>query len=255
MSTIRQVTVFNNLHNYLILTAVLFSFTCLLSCIKLENPYTISEAGITIENGSISNNDTLLVNNKYEIVLGVELREFLDKMVLKSPDNDPNLWVDTSVYMNDIESSIITFYVRYSTSGQKEVRIECHYEDGRMKVISIYLQLMNYSDTLPPLVRIVSQPVFYSVSSNGDTIISNNDSLPLQLKIIDANSRLNTNSITINNGAFDLIETLDTLSVYAYKSFSLAGISTSQQIDISAKDIHANKCLQLYWIRKKQELF
>ena len=237
-----------------LITAGIVALACLLSCIKVENPYTIAEAGITIENGSLLDGDTVEVGQKYGIILGLELKEFIDRVTLDAQGNDSTLWSDTSVLMKDVWKNTLTFYIRYHTHGQKQVRIEAYDTEGKIQRMMLNLLAVTYSDTTPPLIRIVSNPLSYSISSNNDTIISINDSLPLQLKIVDAQSRLNVNSFTVNDSAFDKIEVIDTNEVFAYQSFDLSGAGSPLQINITARDTAGNTGSETYWLRKAKGL-
>ncbi len=238
--------------NKIILVLGVLCIPFLISCIKTINPYTISEANIVLaETSMIQNGSTFLAGSNLSLTLYIELKDFLDKVILSAPGNDSVLWVDTSIAMNSLTGSILSFKLRYHTSGQKQIRFDTYYKDGRMKVTTISLSLTNYSDTIPPLARIVERAVYYTISNTRDTIYSINDSLPLQLLITDANSKLDFASLTIDNAAFDEVDIRDTSKVYVYKSFDMATVSSPKQIEISAKDIHGNTCNEIYWIRKQ----
>lgn len=230
--------------------AALFCLSSLLSCIKLENPYTIAESGITFEHGSMVDGDTMQVDEIKAIILDLELKEFLDKITVSAQGS--NLWEDTSVNIGDVDGNKLTFYIRYSSNGQKQVRIETHLNNGRMEVDNLTLTLITYTDTIPPGVRVISKPGEYSVSSNSDTIISITDSIYLQLKIVETYSALNYNSFTINGGAFDKIEQITTQQAFLYKSIKLSGGNSAQEIVVTAKDSGDNICTKSYWIRKQK---
>jgi hypothetical protein len=248
----------NRYLTHMIRTGKLFVVTVLLliplhySCIKSLNPYTISEAGILISDSSmVHTGDTLQVNATYALELEVELKDFIYSVTVEALGN--TLWPTKNVVLGDIGGSKLTFYLKYDSSGDKRIIVKAHYIDARTKETILLVHLVTYTDNTPPLIRIDS--LNYELSSNRDTIISDVDSLWLKVRITDANSRLDSNALSIENESFDSLEFLGTNSAIGYKHFDLKGITTNPfQIEISANDIHGNNRIEAYWIRRKQQI-
>jgi len=215
------------------------------------NPYTMSEAGILLSDSSmVHNGDTLQVNDKLALKLEIELKSFIFSVTVDAPENV--LWTSNSMILSEIPGSQLTLYLNYNSSGEKQITIKAHYIDERIQETALRIHLVSFTDITPPLIRVDS--LNYEISSNRDTIISNMDSLWLKVRIVDADSRLDFNTLRIENESFDSVEILDTNYVTAYKHFNLQGITNPFQIEISAKDIHGNNQIEQYWIRRKQQL-
>ncbi len=120
----------------------IFALLVMQSCINIENPYTdISNAKIVIEDKSqIKDGVNIEKGKTYTLVLGIEIRELIEKFQLNALENE--LWTDSTIHIKDLKKNPISFNVRYRSTGQKRIALLTYFTDGKdyPKNISIYVE-------------------------------------------------------------------------------------------------------------------
>lgn len=99
-----------------------------LSCINSINPYTNkAESKVTLCKESVQNGDTVSVNITYQLIVGVQLKEFINYFRIIMDENAG--WTDTTVKIETLVSNPINFDVQFTKTGIYRFSIHTAYHD------------------------------------------------------------------------------------------------------------------------------